>query len=94
MKIRTLTLATAAVLAISYGAFAQPVPADNVSGRLHPNLAAAQRLCTQAYEKLSASQRANEFDEGGHAARAKELLDQANQEIKAAAMADNSHGRP
>jgi len=55
----------------------------------HPNLAAAQDLCIQAYEKLTAAQHANEYDLGGHAAKAKELLEQVNQQIKEAAAAAN-----
>jgi hypothetical protein len=66
-------------------------PADNVSHHRHPNLAAAQRLSTQAYEKVVAAQRANEFDLNGHAAKAKELLDQANRELKQAAEASNAN---
>jgi hypothetical protein len=64
-------------------------PADNVSAKRHPNIAAAQRLTTQAYEKITAAQQANEFDMDGHAAKAKELLDQVNRELKAAAEAAN-----
>jgi hypothetical protein len=66
-------------------------PAHNVSPGRHPNLAAAQRLTANAYEKISAAQAANEFDMQGHAAHAKQLLDQANQELKAAAEAANRH---
>ena len=65
-------------------------PHQNVGAR-HPNLAAAQRLIGQAWEKISAAQQANEFDMDGHAAKAKELLDQANREIKLAAEAANKH---
>ena len=50
----------------------------------HPNLAAADRLCVQALAKLEAAQTANEFDLGGHAAKAKELIRQAQDEIKLA----------
>src|SRR6185437_1367804 len=53
--------------------------------------AAAQRLTTQAWEKISAAQAANEWDMGGHAQKAKELLDQANRELKEAAEAANHH---
>jgi len=87
------TLALGAVLAIPAGAaFAQAAkpPVQNVSAKKHPNLAAAQRLTDQAFEKLTASQQANEFDEGGHAAKAKDLLDQASKEMKQAAEFDNS----
>ena len=66
-------------------------PVDNISGQKHPNLAAAQRLSTQAYEKISQAQSANEWDMGGHAAKAKELLDQVNRELKEAAEAANHH---
>jgi hypothetical protein len=64
-------------------------PPETVNGKKHPNLAAAQRLCDQAYEKISAGQQANEWDMEGHAAKAKELLDQASKEIKEAAVASN-----
>jgi hypothetical protein len=66
-------------------------PVENVSGRRHPNLAAAQRFCDQAFEKLTAAQQANEFDMEGHAAKAKDLLEEASREIKAAALAANEH---
>ena len=86
------TLALGVVLAIPAGAaFAQAAkPVQNVSAKKHPNLAAAQRLTDQAFQKLTASQQANEFDEGGHAAKAKDLLDQASKEMKQAAEADNA----
>ncbi len=64
-------------------------PKNNVSMRRHPNLAEAQRLCTQAWEKIGAAQRANEFDMNGHAQKAKELLDQVNRELKLAAETAN-----
>lgn len=69
-------------------AIAQGPPERNV-GRRHPNLAAAQRLTQQAYERIVAAQQANEFDLGGHAQRAKDLLDRANNELKEAAEASN-----
>jgi len=64
-------------------------PPRNVSPRRHPNLAAAQRFLDQAFEKISAAQTANEFDMDGHAAKAKELLEQADKELKLAAEAAN-----
>lgn len=73
--------------------FAQRRPAQNVSPRRHPNLAAAQRLSEQAYQKVVAAQRANEFDLGGHAQHAKELLDQVNRELKQAAQESNEDHR-
>ncbi|HYM27522.1 MAG TPA: hypothetical protein VET66_05200 [Steroidobacteraceae bacterium] len=79
-----------AALVLTGAALAAP-PVDNISARRHPNLAAAQRLTTQAWEKIGAAQGANEWDMGGHAQKAKELLDQANRELKAAAEAANEH---
>ena len=64
-------------------------PKDNVSAGRHPNLAAAQRLCTEAYEKIIAAQQANEWDMQGHAQKAKNLLDQVNNQLKMAAEAAN-----
>lgn len=66
-------------------------PVNNVSGKRHPNLAAAQRLSQQAFEKITAAQQANEWDMQGHAAKAKDLLDQANQQLKQAAEAANQN---
>jgi hypothetical protein len=64
-------------------------PAQNVSPKRHPNLAAAQRLSEQAYQKVIAAQQANEWDMNGHAQKAKELLDEVNKELKQAAGAAN-----
>jgi ribosomal protein L4 len=66
-------------------------PERDISGKRHPNLAAAQRLSQQAYEKIVAAQQANEWDMNGHAQKAKELLDQVNHELKEAAEAANAH---
>ena len=73
------------------GGFALAQPERDVSGKRHPNLAAAQRLSEQAFEKVSEAQRANEWDMAGHAAKAKDLLDQVNRELKMAAEAANRH---
>jgi hypothetical protein len=66
-------------------------PARNVSASRHPNLASAQRLCAQAFDKVGAAQRANEWDMNGHAKKAKELLEQASDELKQAALAANAN---
>jgi hypothetical protein len=72
-------------------AFAQKPPVRNVSPGRHPNLAAAQNHCQQAFDRIIAAQRANEWDMNGHAQKAKELLDQANRELKQAAEAANEN---
>jgi hypothetical protein len=67
------------------------MPKENVNPHRHPNLAAAQRLSQQAWEKITAAQAANEWDMEGHAAKAKELLDQVNRELKLAAETANKN---
>ena len=87
IKSKLLYLAGSLVILVSGLAIAQPK--QNVSGARHPNIAAAQRLSHQAWEKVVAAQEANEWDMQGHAQKAKELLDQANNELKLAAQAAN-----
>ena len=88
-----ITHTTAAALLAAAAAVAVPAiaqePAQNISRMRHGNLAAAQDLARQAYDRLTAAQAANEFDLGGHAGRAKELLRQANDEIRQAATSAN-----
>ena len=64
-------------------------PAKDISAKKHPNLAAAQKFSRQAWEKVVAAQQANEWDMNGHAQKAKDLLDQVNNELKLAAEAAN-----
>ncbi len=76
-KIMTIVLTAAAALPLGY-AVAGPM-------RERPNLRAAERELTQAFEHVAASQAANEWDEGGHAQKAKELIEHAKEEIHLAA---------
>jgi hypothetical protein len=48
------------------------------------NLSTAQKLAAQAYDKLDAAEQAGEYDSAGHAAKAKALLKQVNEELKLA----------
>jgi hypothetical protein len=43
----------------------------------------------QAYEKITAAQKANEYQLGGNAAKAKDLLEQVNTLLKEAARVAN-----
>ncbi len=88
LRNRVLTFATGSMLLMGGIALAQR-PKQNVSPGRHPNIAAAQRLSAQAYEKITAAQEANEWDMEGHAKKAKGLLEEANNELKAAAEAAN-----
>ncbi len=91
MNKKTLLGGTLAALLLCGGFVVAQMPQDNVSGKKHPNLAAAQRLSTQAYEKIIAAQQANEWDMQGHAQKAKELLDQVNEQLKLSAEAANKN---
>lgn len=86
-KARILALTLATVLTLGCIAFAQPQ--RNVAPGRYPNLAAAQRLSRQAFQRVVEAQQANEWDLQGHAQKAKDLLDQASNELKLAAEASN-----
>jgi hypothetical protein len=88
IKTRLFTAVLGSSLILGGIALAQ-VPKKNISAGRHPNLAAAQRMCQNAYEKIMMAQEANEWDLQGHAQKAKELLDQVNQQLKMAAEASN-----
>jgi DnaJ-class molecular chaperone len=84
---KTTIAAVVAGLVLS-GGVAAAKPVQNVR---RPNLAAAQRHLAQAFEKITDAQKANEYDMGGHAAKAKDLIEQAANELKAAAEAANAN---
>ena len=88
MKTRFLGAVLGTALLAGGLAIAQP-PKKNISSARHPNLARAQALSQQAWDKIVAAQQANEWDLQGHAQKAKELLDQVNKELKLAAEASN-----
>lgn len=71
-----------AFLLLVVGSAVAQLPKENVSPGRHPNLAAAQRLSRQAYEKIVAAQQANEWDLAGHAQKAKDLLESSEQRIE------------
>jgi hypothetical protein len=90
---RISLLKLAGVLLLMVGLALAQLPKENVSPRVHPNLAAAQRLSQQAWEKIVAAQQANEWDMQGHAQKAKNLLDEVNNQLKMAAGAANRKGK-
>lgn len=73
-KLIVAGLATALLL-VGFAAYAHPK---------HPNLRAAHELVLKAMDRITDAQKANEYDMGGHAAKAKDLLAQAETELKAA----------
>jgi hypothetical protein len=88
MNLRKIVLGSALGFGLVAAGFAA---GQDVSWRRHPNLAAAQKLIDQAYARINDAQGANEWDMDGHAAKAKDHLEQANREIKMAAMSANHH---
>ena len=89
--VRTAMVAASLLLLVGCASTPPQRPVRDVSPRRHPNLAAAQREIQAAYDKIVLAQQANEWDMGGHAQKAKTLLDEANTEIKLAAETANEH---
>ncbi len=83
-KIVTSAIIAAVVGAASFAAYAGPEAG-------HPNLIAAREDVHHAQDKIKKAQAANHDDMGGHAARALDLLAQAEEEIRLAAEAANRH---
>jgi ABC-type uncharacterized transport system substrate-binding protein len=93
---RTLfkTLSVSIALAAPIGLAVAKEPVKINKAVKHPNLDAAQRLASEAVDKLEAAQNANEYDMEGHAQKARELLKSANDEIKLAAEAAGKSAPP
>ena len=85
MQARTalLMLATATAAVVTTLAVAGPEHG-------HPNIIAARKEAQHAIEHMQKAQHANEFDMGGHAQKAIDLLNQAQEEMRVAAETDNS----
>src|SRR5271154_5202477 len=83
-KILILAAVVVSVAASSSFAVAQ-APTVTIDPQSHGNLAAAQESIVVAFIRISDAQQANDDHLGGHAGRAKELLNQANEEIRLAA---------
>jgi apolipoprotein N-acyltransferase len=88
---RILLITVALCVAFTLGAvvFAQQPRVD--VGERHGNMRAAQELIQQAWQKVDEAQKDNNYNLGGHAGRAKELLSQASEQIKLSAEAANAH---
>jgi len=95
MKQKSAYLAAALVVCLACigVSFAQH-PETNIDPARHPNLAEAQHHIQQAFEKIGEAQRANKANKdqlGGHAEKAKTLLEQASHELQEAAEYANHH---
>ena len=89
MKMRAFTAILAAVLFCGISLAQEPV--QDINPSVHPNLAQAQRLVAEANQYLIRAQKAGHYNMQGHDEKARQLLAQANQEIKAAAAASNAN---
>lgn len=94
MKKVTIPLVAAVLVLslVSIGvALAQHAPATDIDPARHPSLAAAEHHILEAFEKIDEAQHANKDELGGHAEKAKQLLDQASRELKEEAEFANHH---
>lgn len=74
-----------AIFCHSMQAQTQPPPAVTIDPNQHGNLSAAQSDIVDAYQRIEQAQKANSGQLGGHAARARDLLSQADAELQQAA---------
>jgi hypothetical protein len=87
-----LLAALGAAVAVTGCATAQQRPPVDIGDR-HGNLRQAQELIQQAYGLVNRAQADNDSQLNGHAARAKELLSEASEELRLAANVSNAEGR-
>ena len=85
------TLGSIALVCAMAAAQESSAPYVNIDPNRHGNLAAAQDFIAQAYNRIGDAQRANHGQLDGHAAHAKQLLVQANEELRLAADVANEH---
>jgi len=74
------------------GALLAQAPVVNI-GERHGNLRTAQQYIQAAWQRIDTAQVDNNYKLGGHAGRAKDLLVQADEELRLAANAANQHER-
>jgi hypothetical protein len=86
MKVKLLFVGAVlgAALTVGCATIAQDAPMVDIGNR-HGNLRAAQEHIVAAWQLVSNAQYDNDSRLGGHAARAKDLLGQANEELRLAA---------
>ena len=68
-------------------------PALDINPGVHPNLAAAQKHVVEANRAIAEAQRENRWDMHGHAEKARQLLVEVNNELKAAAETANRRNK-
>lgn len=71
------------------GATLAQEPVMDINQKVHPNLAAAQHHVVEANAAIALAQKDNHWDMHGHAEKARQLLVEVNNELKAAAETAN-----
>jgi hypothetical protein len=95
MKHKTLTFVAIVSAAACCSFAAAQAPSVSIDPQRHGNLAAAQESIVVAYIRIGDAQQGNDSHLGGHAAKAKDLLNQANEELRLAAdFADQNQQSP
>lgn len=90
MKTKAFAYSALLTAMLLCGATLAQEPVQDISPRVHPNLAAAQRDVVEANAAIATAQKDNHYDMKGHAERARQLLVEVNNELKAAAEAANA----
>src|SRR5215203_6413565 len=80
-------LVSISILLIAAAAVYAATPTQNQALSKHPNLERALSFVEQAQQKIADAQKANEYDMGGHAQKAKSYLDEASEHLRMAAVA-------
>jgi hypothetical protein len=92
MDMRKAIIGVASLLLLTGTPLFAQKAVDAVDPVRYPTIAAAQKLCADAIHKINAAQRTHERDMGGHAQKAKDLLVQASEELRLAALASELNG--
>jgi hypothetical protein len=92
MKTRTFAYPALLAALLLCGATLAQEPVEDISPKVHPNLAAAQKHVVEANAAIATAQKDNRYDMKGHAEKARQLLVEVNNELKAAAEAANAAG--
>ena len=87
-KLLTSTILGATLLCCGLTLAQEPV--QDIDAKIHPNLAEAQNHVVQANRAIAVAQKDNRNDMRGHAEKARQLLVEANKELKLAAEAANA----
>lgn len=93
MSRRILQLFSLVLLCLAFGCSSQAGPPVVNIDEHHGNLRAAQQHIVEAWRLIGEAQYDNHSRLGGHAGRAKELLAEADAELRAAADVANEHKR-